>query len=108
MPTIDPDAFKNIDAQIHRSNQLQAADPGNQVAAANEAGLRSMHQCLLCTGFVLSQVYILYRFNAVPAQHKAVLKRFIDSLLTKITKLRTLIRDLKKNYPTDRKRNSLA
>ena len=41
-------------------------------------------------------------FNVIilpaPGQHKAVMKRYIDSLLTKTNKLRSLIRDLKKNY----------
>ena len=36
-----------------------------------------------------------------PVQQRAVLKRFIDSLLSKMNKLRTLIRDLKTNYSDD-------
>ena len=35
------------------------------------------------------------------AQHKNVVKRFTDSLLTKINKLRALIKDLGKNYAKD-------
>ena len=36
-----------------------------------------------------------------PVQHKAVVKRYMDSLLAKINKLRALIKDLKKNYSAD-------
>lgn len=34
-------------------------------------------------------------------EHKAVVKRYMDSLLAKINKLRALIKDLKKNYSAD-------
>ena len=36
-----------------------------------------------------------------PVQHKAVVKRYMESLLAKINKLRALIKDLKKNYSTE-------
>ena len=39
------------------------------------------------------------------AQHKNVVKRFTDSLLSKINKLRALIKDLKKNYVADSDKN---
>lgn len=42
----------------------------------------------------------MWSFYQLPGQHKAVMKRYIDSLLTKTNKLRSLIRDLKKNYGT--------
>ncbi|CAL1171673.1 unnamed protein product [Cladocopium goreaui] len=38
---------------------------------------------------------------AAEVEQRAVLKRFIDSLLSKMNKLRTLIRDLKTNYSDD-------
>ena len=36
-----------------------------------------------------------------PVQHKAVVKRYMESLLAKINKLRALIKDLKKNYSAE-------
>ena len=39
------------------------------------------------------------------AQHKNVVKRFTDSLLSKINKLRALKKDLQKNYAADSEKN---
>lgn len=34
-------------------------------------------------------------------QQRAVLKRYVDSVLAKMNKLKSLLRDLKKNYADD-------
>lgn len=53
---------------------------------------------------------ILYRWYLLlnpalfpPAQHKEIVKKFAESLLTKITKTRTLINELSRNFEQDEK-----
>ena len=89
-PDRPKEAFHGIDAYEKRSNSTLSKTAEIKVKSEAEAGRGST--------FMLLEPCINPKR---PVQHKVVLQRYLDSLLTKTNKLRSLMKDLRKNYATD-------
>ena len=122
MPKIDDNAFKKLEDQKTRDQAASQATGPDKVAAEVEAiGFVNYFPpaCVLdFSGWIRKSIKLILETIDVyffltrvsthhqtmlsgPVQQRAVLKRYIDSLLGKMNKIRTLVRDLKKNYPDD-------
>ena len=119
MPKMDAKAFQKLEDQKSRDEAASHATGPDKVAAEVKAiGLITfqlhIHAILqwlnlrISINLILNMTFFFTKASKhhqsmclAPVQQRAVLKRFIDSLLTKMNKIRTLLRDLKTNYPDD-------
>ena len=90
------DTFSKIDSAVDRENTGANENVANESKSEMEATPIMFHVSAESCKCVTLHILLAY----IPLQQKAIYEKFMAGLLTKSSKLRSLRKDLQKNYST--------
>ena len=103
-------SFNQVKAVLDMEPVAASEKPAGETSKSEEVGILTAHDycsLLIVVVVLCSRLMILGFSLLVPCQNKVLVKRFMESVLQKSTKLKSLLRDLKDNYTPESIRSQL-
>ena len=103
-------SFNQVKAMLDMEPVAASDKPPGETSKSEEVGILTAHDycSLLIVVVVLCSRLMTLGFSLlVPCQNKVLVKRFMESVLQKSTKLKSLLKDLKDNYTPESIRSQL-